>query len=68
MKRVDYKIANTTKKQRIEIVKDAFQISVIGNQTIPSDEALKYIKEYIDGVTEIEDVQKKILSIYKKEF
>ena len=62
---MDYKIANTTKKQRAEIVKNAFQISVTGNMAAPSDEATKYLKEYIDGITEIEDVQRKILELYK---
>lgn len=62
---MDFKIANTTKKQRAEIVKNAFQISVTGNMAIPSDKATEYLKEYIDGITEIEDVQKKILELYK---
>ena len=30
---------------------------------IPTDEALKMTKEYIDGITELEDVQKKIVNL-----
>ena len=63
---MDFKIANTTKSQRAEIVKNAFEISVTGNTTVPSDEAMAYIKEYIDGITELEDVHKKIMELYKK--
>lgn len=63
---MEYKIANTTKRQRVEIVKEAFEISISGNENVPSEEATKYLKEYIDGITELEDVQKKILDLYKK--
>lgn len=62
---MDYKIANTTKKERAEIVKEALGISIIGNGTVPSEKAIEYIKEYIEGETELEDVQKKILNMYK---
>ena len=62
---MDFKIENTTKKQRAEIVKEAFELSVTGNPKVPSDEAIKYIQEYIDGITELEEVQKKILELYK---
>ena len=33
---------------------------------MPSYDALKIMKEYIDGKSEIEEVQKKIIAMYKK--
>ena len=34
---------------------------------MPSNQALSIVKEYIDGITELEDVQKKIIALYKKD-
>lgn len=62
---MDYSIKSTTKQQRIEIIKQALSISMSGTD-IPTDEALKIAKEYIDGITELEDVQKKIINLYKR--
>ena len=62
---MDYLIQNTTKKQRAEIIKKSLAISMSGAD-IPTDEALKIAKEYIDGITELEDVQKKIINLYKR--
>ena len=62
---MDYLIKNTTKKQRTKIIKKALAISMSGAD-IPTDEALKITKEYIDGITELEDVQKKIVNLYKR--
>ena len=44
---MDYLIKNTTKKQRAEIIKKSLAISMSGAD-IPTDEALKIAKEYID--------------------
>lgn len=63
---MDLSIKNTTKEQRKEIVKTALAISITGTD-FPSNEALKIAKEYVDGITEIEEVQKKIIALYKKE-
>lgn len=63
---MDLSIKNTTREQRKEIVKTALAISITGTD-FPSDKALEIVKEYVDGITEIEDVQKKILSLYKKD-
>ncbi len=63
---MDLSIKNTTREQRIQIVKNAIAISISGAD-FPSDKALEIMKEYVDGKTEIEDVQKKIISMYKKE-
>jgi len=62
---MDYSIKNTTKQQRAEIIKQALAISMSGTD-IPTDEALKITKEYIDGITELEEVQKKIINLYKR--
>lgn len=62
---MDYSIKNTTKKQRAEIIKKAIAISISGAD-FPTDEALKIAKEYVDGITELEDVQKKIINMYKR--
>lgn len=59
-------IKDTTKKQRREIAKNAFALCMTENN-LPSKEAVSIIKEYIDGISEIEEVQKKILNLYKKE-
>lgn len=44
---MDYLIKNTTKKQRAEIIKKALAISMSGAD-IPTDEALKIAKEYLE--------------------
>lgn len=62
---MDYLIKNTTKKQRIEIIKEALSISMSGTD-VPTDDALKIAKEYVDGITELEDVQKEIIHLYKR--
>jgi hypothetical protein len=66
MKNTDLSIKNTTRDQRKEIVKNALAISITGSD-FPSDKALEIVKEYVDGNLEIEEVQKKILSLYKKD-
>lgn len=62
---MDLSIKNTTKKQRKEIVKTALALSITGSD-MPTDEALKIMKEYVDGISEIEEVQKKIIAMYKE--
>lgn len=62
---MDLSIKNTTKEQRREIVKTAIASSITGSD-MPTDEALKIMKEYVDGITEIEEVQKKIINMYKE--
>ena len=63
---MDLSIKNTTREQRKEIVKNALAVSISGSD-FPSDKAIKIVKEYVDGITELEDVQKKIISLYKKD-
>lgn len=63
---MDLSIKNTTREQRKKIVKNALAISITGTD-FPSDKALEIVKEYVDGKSEIEDVQKKIIALYKKD-
>ena len=58
-------IKNTTKNQRREIVKTAIALSITDND-MPTDKALEIMKEYVEGTTEIEEVQKKIIAMYKE--
>ncbi len=62
---MSYLIKDTTKQQRAEIIKQALAISMSGTD-IPTDKALSIVKEYIDGITELKDVQTKIIEIYKR--
>lgn len=62
---MDLSIKNTTREQRKQIVKNALAISISGSE-FPDDEALKITKEYVDGISEIEEVQRKIIALYKK--
>lgn len=62
---MSYLIKDTTKEQRIEIVKQALAISM-SDADIPTDKALSFAKEYINGITELKDVQSKIIAMYKR--
>ena len=62
---MDLSIKNTTREQRKEIVKTALALSITGSD-MPTDEALKIMKEYVDGISEIEEVQKKIIAMYRE--
>ncbi len=63
---MDLSIKNTTREQRKKIVKEALAISISGTD-IPDTNVLNIAKEYVDGKTEIEDVQKKVIALYQKE-
>lgn len=63
---MDLSIKNTTREQRKQIVKEALAISVSGTD-VPNRNVLEIAKEYVDGKIEIEEVQKKVLMLYKKE-
>ncbi len=62
---MDLSIKNTTREQRLDIVKNALAISITGAD-VPDEKVLKIAKEYVDGITEISDVQAKIINMYKK--
>ncbi len=63
---MDLSIKNTTREERKEIVKNALAISLSGSD-FPTDKTIQIVKEYVNGITELEDVQKKIISLYKKD-
>ena len=62
---MDLSIKNTNKKQRRDLVKKSIALSITGSD-MPTDKALKIMKEYVDGTSEIEEVQKKIIAMYKE--
>ncbi len=62
---MDLSIKNTNKKQRRDLVKESIALSITGSD-MPTDKALKIMKEYVDGTSEIEEVQKKIIAMYKE--
>ena len=62
---MDLSIKNTTKEQRLDIVKNALAISITGSD-VPDEKVLRIAKEYVDGQTEISDIQAKIINMYKK--
>ncbi len=55
-----YLIKDTTKEERAELVKKALFITSAGD-ALPSDDAIKIVKQYIEGEKELEDVQKEII-------
>lgn len=62
---MDLSIKNTTKEQRLKIVKEAIATSITGSD-MPTDKAMLIMKEYVDGTSEIEEVQKKIIAMYQE--
>ena len=51
---MSFLIKDTTKEERKKIVKNAF------------GEVIELTKKYIDGEMELEDVQKKVIEMYRK--
>lgn len=60
-----YLIDETTREERIEIVKKALAIS-LSDASYPSEEALQLVEEYIEGRMELEDVQKLMIKKYDR--
>lgn len=65
MKRMEYSIDKTTRKDRIKLVKKALAISISGAE-VPTDETLNLTKDYVDGKIELEELQKRIIDKYNK--
>jgi hypothetical protein len=65
MKRMEYSVDKTTRKDRIKLVKKALAISISGAD-VPTDETLNLTKDYVDGKIELEELQKKIIDKYNK--
>ncbi len=62
---MSYLIKDTSKEERKKIAKNAFGISIASNE-IPSKEVIELVKQYINGNMELEEVQKKVIDIYRK--
>lgn len=62
---MSYLIKDTTKEQRKELVKKAYAISVASGEN-PTDETLELLKEYVEGKTELKDIQEKLINKYRK--
>lgn len=60
-----YLISETTREERIQMVKKALAISM-SDAIAPSEEAMQLVDEYIDGRIELEEVQKIIINKYRK--
>ena len=63
---MNYLIKDTTPEERIELVEKALAISLTGANP-PSKEVMELVNEYIDGKRELEDIQKEVIAMYKKE-
>ncbi len=66
MKRMEYSVDKTTRKDRIKLVKKALAISISGAD-VPTDETLNLTKDYVDGKIELEELQQKIIDKYNKD-
>ncbi len=62
---MSFLIKDTTKEERKKIVKNAFGLTMSSNE-MPSKEVIVLTKKYINGEMELEDVQKKVIEMYRK--
>ena len=62
---MSFLIKDTTKEERKKIVKNAFGVTISSNE-MPSKEVIVLTKKYINGEMELEDVQKKVIEMYRK--
>lgn len=63
---MNYLISETTKEERLRIVYKALGISM-SDVPAPSKEAMDIVNQYIEGNMELEEVQKRIIDMYKGE-
>lgn len=59
-----YLISETTKEERLKLVYKALGISM-SDAPAPSKEAMDIVNQYIEGNMELEEVQKRIVDMYK---
>lgn len=62
---MSYLINDTTREKRKELVKKAYAISLASGEE-PTEETLELLKEYVDGKTELKDIQEKVINKYRK--
>ena len=60
----DYSIQGTTKLQREKYVNDAIALSTL-DAPKPSEEAMKLMREYVDGKREISDILEITINRYR---
>lgn len=61
---MNYLIEETTKEERTQLVYKALGISMSGADK-PSDEVMNLVKKYINGIMELEEVQKEVIMMYE---
>ena len=61
---MNFLISETTKEERLKIVYKALGISM-SDAPAPSKEAMDIVNQYIEGNMELEEVQKRIVDMYK---
>ena len=62
---MSFLIKDTTKEERKKIVKNAFGLTISSNE-MPSKEVIELTKKYINGEMELEEIQKKVIEMYRK--
>ena len=62
---MNYLIKDTTKEERKKIVEKALSISLSGSDMSEKD-VLNLVNDYIDGKRELDEIQRMIISKYKK--
>jgi len=62
---MNYLIKDTTKEERKKIVEKALSISLSGSD-MPEKDVLNLVNDYIDGKRELDEIQRMIISKYKK--
>ena len=62
---MSFLIKDTTKEERKKIVKNAFGLTISSNE-MPSKEVIVLTKKYINGEMELEEIQKKVIEMYRK--
>ena len=63
--KMNHSINETTREERMKKVKKALAISISGAE-MPTENAIKAVREYIDGKEELTDIQKKIIEEYNE--
>lgn len=62
---MNYLIKDTTKEERKKLVEKALSISLSGSD-MPEKDVLNLVNDYIDGKRELDEIQRMIISKYKK--
>lgn len=63
---MSYLIKDTTKEERINMVKKSLGI-VASDNALPTDDTLKLMNKYINGKMELDEIRNIVINKYKKE-